>query len=318
MFRTIKCKDKYIKKCDVENLPISYEDKMSVNLFGNQIKVEKNAWMWHLHLKITNRCNAKCSFCVEQNSHCNENSKYYIGQVDKMLSEMEKARILFSVSITGGEPFLFPEFRALCEVLRRHNIKFLTMNTNASYLEENVAVVDGLFDFIDISRHSISDKENFDVFNCQYVPTISDLKRIKSKMIHTKMRIQCVMEKLNTTEKMKQFIDAFSFADDISFRRLMKLGDEYGVNYGNVQDNYDQVLDYAYHNFEFKEQTIQDYYVYEIWNSNGTDITFSYSNMKMLKEVEQKEDSSVTREFIIHPNGVVSGSWDYNRKVILS
>lgn len=131
----------YIHSCDVEKLPITYDDKMEVNLFGNKILVEKNEWLWHLHLKLTDACNARCFFCVEQNSKCQENAKYFISQVDSMLSEMEQAGILYSVSVTGGEPLLFKRFNELCEVLGKHDIKFLTMNTNAKYLNKYMVFV---------------------------------------------------------------------------------------------------------------------------------------------------------------------------------
>ena len=32
----------YLHSCDVEKLPITYDDKMEINLFGNKILVEKN------------------------------------------------------------------------------------------------------------------------------------------------------------------------------------------------------------------------------------------------------------------------------------
>ena len=81
----------YIHSADVEKLPITYEDKMEVELFGNKVLIEKNKWLWHLHLKLTDACNAKCSFCVEQNSKCNEDAKCFVNQVEIMLSEMERA-----------------------------------------------------------------------------------------------------------------------------------------------------------------------------------------------------------------------------------
>ncbi len=82
------------------------------------------------------------------------------------------------------------------------------------------------------------------------------------------------------------------------------------------EELYNKILEYAYNHFEFIEQTIQDYYVYEIWKYKDTLITFSYSNMKMLSEIEKAEDNSVCREFIIHPDGTISGSWNKNMKVI--
>ena len=305
----------YIHSADVEKLPITYEDKMEVELFGNKVLIEKNKWQWHLHLKLTDACNAKCSFCVEQNSKCNEDAKCFVNQVEIMLSEMERAGILYSVSITGGEPLLFKEFTALCKVLKNHKIKFLTINTNGKYLEQNLDLIDGLFDFIDISRHSIQDTQNDFIFH-DNMPTINDLKRIKNKLKCTKMRIQCVLCEIETIQDWLDFIETFSFADDLSFRKLMILSRDSGIQYEVNGAFYQEVLDYAFNNFELIEQTIQDYYIYEIWRYRNINITFSYSNMNLLSQVEQVEDEAVCREFIIHPDGTISGSWDKNRKIL--
>lgn len=315
MFMTNTDIKNYIHSADVEKLPITYEDKMEVELFGNKVLVEKNEWLWHLHLKLTDACNAKCSFCVEQNSKCNEDAKYFVNQVEIMLSEMERAGILYSVSITGGEPLLFKEFKKLCNVLKNHKIKFLTINTNGKYLEQNLDLIDGLFDFIDISRHSIQDSQNNFIFH-DIMPTIDDLRRIKNKLKHTKMRIQCVLCEIETIQDWLDFVEAFSFADDLSFRKLMTLSRDSGIQYEVNNVFYQQVLDYAFNNFELIEQTIQDYYVYEIWRYRNINITFSHSNMSLLAQVEKVEDDTVCREFIIHPDGTISGSWDNNRKIL--
>ena len=316
MFTTITNKENYIKSADVESLPISYENKIEKELFGHKVLLENNPWMWHLHLKLTDACNASCAFCVEQNSVCKENANRFVDSVDKMLTEMEREDILFSVSVTGGEPLLFTQFERLCDVLSSHDIKFLTMNTNGKYLSENIDAIDGLFDFVNISRHSIDDGRNNEIFRDE-MPTLEELRELKSKFKKTKMRIQCVMCDMENTSDMMNFINAFSFADDLSFRKLMKLSEKHGVAYDDKEELYQSALKYAYDNFEFVEQTVQDYYIYEIWKYNGTQILFSYSNMKMLYDVEAKESDSVCREFIIHPNGIVSGSWDYTSKVLL-
>lgn len=315
MFKTITNKNEYIKQCDVQDLPISYENKMEVELFGNKILLEKNPWLWHLHLKTTDACNASCNFCVEKNAAKKECPEIFLRNTSNMLCEMKRAGCLHSVSVTGGEPLMFRQFEQLCGVLKSHNINFLTINTNGNKLPEKLEFIDGLFDFIDISRHSVSDIENNSIFRTR-TNSIEELKQIKRRMKHTKMRIQCVMDKVNTIENVLEFIEAFSFADDISFRKLMKLSKEYGVDYESKDEEYKKLLDYAYKNWELKEQAIQDYYVYEIWNNGFTDITLSYSNMKMLRKVEKTEPKEIFREFIIHPDGTISGSWKKDCKVI--
>lgn len=317
MVKRILDRENYVHCADVEKLEATNGIKSKiVELFGKSIELYDDPWMWHLHLKITDYCNAKCAFCVEKNCAKNDQPEHFIENVDKMLTEMEKTGILYSVSVTGGEPTIYPKFVELCEVLKRHNIQFLTMNTNGHWLNKYVDVIDGLFDWINISRHRFTDEENNKVFGTK-VLTVEELRELRAKLKQTKMRIQCVMEVVDTPELLEKFIKVYDFADDTSFRRLMKLGDEYGVDYNLNEDNYVKCLEYCYKNYKFVEQTIQDYYIYEIYEHNGKNVTFSYSNMAMLRTLEKVEDDSKIREFIIHPNGVVSGSWKMDNKIIL-
>lgn len=314
MYKHITDRAEYIHHLEVSNLPISHgENSIKIKLFDKELLVNKDdVWLRHLHLKVTDICNAKCNFCVEKDSHIKSDPKRFLQQTDAMLYEMEKAGILFSVSVTGGEPMLFDDLIGLYNILEYHDIKFLTMNTNGEYLRNKINWIDGLFDFIDISRHSLSDYRNCKIFDCD-MPSVSELIELRQNMKKTKMRLQCVMVDMHNIDDFLQFVDQFSFADDLSFRRLMKVPNQ---GYDTNDDLYFEILDYAYNNFEFKEQTIQDYYVYEIWNNGTTDITFSYSDMSMLLKNEETEDDRICREFIIHPNGTITGSWNINNKII--
>lgn len=316
MKKTITEKHNYIKYCDVEKLPVNYQGCSNYNVFGKNIKLYTDPWMHHLHLKVTDICNANCSFCVEKNCKKRENSKHFLENLDKTLSELKRAGLLYSVSVTGGEPTLFKNFDTLCEILSRHKIPFLTMNTNGFWLEKHISKIDGLFDFVNISRHSTDDEKNNLIFNTS-VLSVTELKTLKQKFSKTKMRIQCVMSEVLTVEDMNNFISVYSFADDISFRRLMEVGEEYDLDYSIQKDDYIKCLDYAFNNWAFKEQTIQDYYVYEIYNTGEKDVTFSYSNMSLLRKIEKKEDENFFREFILHPDGTLSGSWGKDNKILI-
>lgn len=274
--------------------------------------------MWHLHLKVTNKCQAGCNFCIEKGITCKENATQYIEKLDKVLTEMESEDILYSVSVTGGEPLLFDNFKLLSDTLKSHDIKFLTMNTNAALLKQNLNLIDGVFDFVDISRHSVDDNINNQIFK-NNMPTINDLKEIKKNMHKTKMRLQCVITKEMTYSDFMNYVDTFSFADDLSFRRLMSTSDIHNVVYDNAKssDSYINILNNVYNDFNLVEQVLQDYYVYETWERNNKNITFSYSDMNMLTNEEKREEDNICREFILHPNGIFSGSWDYNKKIIL-
>lgn len=318
MKMTITNKDNYISHCEVNRLPITDNTEIEeYTLFGEKILVYNDKWMHHLHIKITDICNAKCAFCVEQNCKKDERPERVLHNIDRMLNEMKVQGLLYSVSITGGEPTVFPHFIALCELLKKYNIPFLTMNTNGHFIDRYLPLIDETFDFINISRHSCSDEVNNEIFKTK-VKSITELQAIKEKMHHCKMRIQCVIgNELNTIDDILKFMKIYSFADDFSFRRLMELNEEFGVDYNINHSNYFSILDYAFTNWTFKEQTVQDYYVYEIYNNGQTDITFSYSDMNLTRNLERKEKDNFFREFICHPDGTISGSWKKDCKIIL-
>lgn len=318
MFKRITEKNKYIKNLNIKDYQFNTkENKIKVKLFNKDIYLENDPWMWHLHLKLTNVCNANCFFCIESGCKTKEDPNYYVKKLDSILSEMNQTKILHSMSLTGGEPLLFKEFNNLIEVIKKYPISFLTMNTNGSYLENNLYLIDGLFDFVNISRHSIDDNQNTDIFKTR-VPSIDELKQIKSEMKSTKMRIQYVITNDISYDDFLTIVNRFSFADDLSFRCLMETGKIHNVLYDSTKGKkaYTNILNNVYNDFNLIEQVLQDYYVYETWEKDGKQITFSYSNMNLLTTEEEKEDDSICREFILHPNGVFSGSWDYNKKII--
>lgn len=315
MVQTITDISKRIEACDVSKFPIRYDNVKHSTLFGKDVYTYNNPWLHHLHIKCTDFCNAKCEFCVEKNAHRNEKSDMLLQSVDDMLTEMNKQNILFSVSVTGGEPTLFSKFDELLDILLKHrdNIHMLTINTNGYGIEKYFDKIDRVFDFIDLSRHSIVNNDR--IFQTK---VISDdtIRNIKQRLQRCKLRIQCVGTEIKTITQLIEFIKHYDFADDISYRRLMQLPDEYGTDYSLDKDSYEDILRYAVDNWEFCEQTIQDYYVYEIFKYDKTPVTFSYSDMSLLREVEKNEDMDIYREFIIHPDGCISGSWKKDCKII--
>lgn len=318
MIKIIYDKDSYISNADVEKYAISFDDTVMRNLFGKPLIMYKDKWMHHLHLKVTDTCMCKCNFCIEQGKAGCENHSKYIEALDKILRELKENGLLYSVSITGGEPLTFDRLEDILFMFKKYNVPFTTMNTNGILLNDNnIKRIDGVLDFVDISRHNIDDNANSAVFMNNNIPDTDRLKYIKSKFNSTKMRLQYVITNTMCIDDIKEFVDTFYFADDFSFRSLMKPAKQHNVSYENNKSMtcYKNILKNVYKEFEFVNQTIQDYYVYETWKYRGKDLTFSYSNMKMLEEQERHEDENFARELILHPDCTLSGSWNKQHKI---
>ena len=268
------------------------------------------------NIMLTEKCNLRCPYCFADDFVCDRGKEIPFEELKRVILRIVRESPARKVGLIGGEPTLYSKFAELCELLRSYDIPFLTINTNGSKLrnDEIRNIIDSTFHFVDVSRHHVDDIKNREIFHFA-VPDAEDLFRIKILLKNAKMRIQCVTADMKSVEDFIKFKRRFFFADDLSFRRLMKLPDEYGVTYGTNDDIYQDLLDHAYSHYHLKEQMIQDYYTYEVWNDEYTDITFSYSNMAFLKRTESIEPDGFFREFIIHPDGVISGSWvDGGRK----
>jgi MoaA/NifB/PqqE/SkfB family radical SAM enzyme len=85
-------------------------------------------WEWEFDWHLTNRCNFYCEYCHPQirmvlnRKHLTEPTPELVVQ---RFDELGKVCL---VHMSGGEPFMFPGFVALCEGLSKRN--FISINTN--------------------------------------------------------------------------------------------------------------------------------------------------------------------------------------------
>ena len=85
-------------------------------------------------------CNMNCDMCYVRLSKEEMEAKGRLRTVDEWLEigrQMKDARVLFLL-LTGGEPFLYPEFRKLYLGLKEMGM-ILTINTNGTLIDEDLA-----------------------------------------------------------------------------------------------------------------------------------------------------------------------------------
>jgi hypothetical protein len=130
-----------------------------------------------------------------------------------------------------------------------------------------------------------------------------------------KVRFQCVLgigNGLKTINDIQKFMDHYSeTVDDFSFRSLIIEDAE-----GEVPCLFKELRKWLFDNNWCKEQTVQDYYVYEVFDPPGMKpITISWSNMGLLRKYNETHNGNFLEEIIVHPDGMVTGSW--NRKTLV-
>ena len=85
-------------------------------------------------------CNMNCDMCYVRLSREEMERQGRLRTADEWLEigrQMQEAGVLFLL-LTGGEPFLFPEFRKLYLGLRKMGM-ILTINTNGTLIDEELA-----------------------------------------------------------------------------------------------------------------------------------------------------------------------------------
>lgn len=277
-----------------------------VTLFGKQWRIMDDFWMKHVHIKITDRCNARCPFCIEKESHLKDNPTKLMANLQRLIAELDSQGHLATVSITGGEPSLSPIAAEAVDFLKGNYNVFLNINTNFS------KTIDSQLDpdWVNISRHKVG----ADDYTGIGALDLDMLDQYRADHPKTKIRLQCVLHPhgLQSIDDIKAYIDHYiGHIDDLSFRRLINVTDN-----APTDDLYQQLKHFLYDNSTLVEQVLKDYYVYETWNYKGLNITLSHSNMKLLHDLEGTEDDKILREIVVHPDGLIAGSWYRNKKLI--
>lgn len=315
---------------EYESTCIEYE------IFGKRILMTYDPLIHHIHLKINDACNGNCPFCIERGRRLEEQDKdLYLKRLDTIFKEFEKAGLIYSVSITGGEPLLSDKILDILDIIDRYDFKMITMNTNASFLEKYALdLAKHNIYGINISRHHYDSKKNNEIFKFNREFTneqlINAIRKYRSANSNTKFRLQCILVKgyIDSLEEINRFVEYFkNEIDDFSFRQQMTVDDNFDKEtvdffretYIPLQPIINQIYD-DQDKYEFIYQRIVDYYCYEGWKNkeNGKDICFSSSNMELLTRAEAIENPNLIREFIYYYDGRLSGSWMDDNKTIIN
>ena len=101
---------------------------------------------------LTNRCNARCSFCFIDFDHPNTfKGELSLEEIDKLTKNLGKS--LLNVNLTGGEPFARKDIVDIAKIyLKNTVIQSMYITTNAGLPDriENFAKIIFYFDFISI------------------------------------------------------------------------------------------------------------------------------------------------------------------------
>ena len=288
-----------------------------VDIFGQRIvNIYKNI---NLQVVVGKQCNYSCSFCIENDQISSGVTKIPNGIFAEIFGDLIRAYrgqgVLPWISITGGEPTLFPErlaliYRALNDwgIAERANVN--TNGINLKCLEPMKGIR------INLSRHHYCEGKSEEIFG----------GRCSNYDIGESTVLQCVMMKgyIDSVAEIKRYMDFYGGigAKGFSFRGLSTLdaGKQYEkeVNYSAAKAiDFFAIVNEVTNDpdFEFLQQKIGDHYWFEIYKYKGKIVRFTYSTFEFLRQVETEERKNgqwFSRATILRETGKVYAGWTYD------
>ena len=133
----------------------------------------------HATVILPGGCNAHCSFCYDVSGHEDiENYKEKLSEIYKRI----RTHNVHKMAITGMETTLSPYFLDALAVARDSGYDFRFLNTNGTAVLKYINEINSSLDAINISRHALTDEENYKIFGTTSVPSTDLLKEITRRL----------------------------------------------------------------------------------------------------------------------------------------
>ncbi len=255
-----------------------------------------------LQVKMNNRCNGACWFCIDRN-----NRKGTEINVDKMVEAILSESDYNIVGVTGGEPLL--DFDALVELLRkiRPYKSYIILNTNGSLLtEEKVEILNDLVDEVRIGLHHYDEEKNNQIIHANM--KFSNLKNALRKK-RFKATFNMVITKLWLGE------------EDIFVDKMASLCKELNVDAAKISE-----LKYVGENHGFEEYAVGHVKAYNFFKNfikpktsqqlikTGCVDVFNYKGIEFsIKRLcGYKIKSNVQTFKVVYSDGKKTDDWEYS------
>lgn len=199
---------------------IEFKKKTCMNQYGEQTELTEN--IIPLYIVTTRKCNTHCKFCTFHNGK----SDIDLVKLKEAIDWLYRFCSIPTVHFTGGEPTLELEKIVQISDFVKQNDKLTTtsVNTNGTRLNDLINIES--LDNIALSRHCLTDEENFEIFGSNKVPTLKQIDNFKDKY---KIHLSCNLIKgyVDSYEKIIQYLEnaASVGVNDTGFVSLMRVND---------------------------------------------------------------------------------------------
>lgn len=186
----------------------------------------------NLHIVLTYKCNLSCKHCY-LNCSPNRSEKIDYTLLASAIENLYETNPLRKISITGGEPLIYPDFLNLVRYCSNFDVE-LILATNATLMNKDIA--NGLKDLVDkvyISLDGCCSKTHDKFRNKRgaFNKTVRGLINLRNAGIQT--NLTCTISKENINEVPKILEIAYDLAArGIEFRGISSIGR--GINCSKI------------------------------------------------------------------------------------
>ncbi len=257
-----------------------------------------------IDVKICNQCNAKCSWCIESDGWCPEQTS---------VEEMIKATIespVKNVLVLGGEPLMYPHLKEYLEGIRPYKDK-IYLTTNGVLLDDaNVDYLDANLDGINLSLHHYDDTKNSAILGIK-ASNYTRLREVVPKF-KTPVRVNCNLQKgyidsSEEAEKMEHFVCNELQANQLRFVELKTADDDVFVGIEEVYSLFKEYDSYK-SGCDIVFSKIHDFEVRLKFTCGLTD--------KRKPQITNPEFDKTFSVSVLYPNGYMCGlGWVTNTEI---
>ena len=283
----------------------------------------------NIYLITTYRCNWDCDFClfkynIEKEAPINE-------IIRKLEYSIKDSKRRVYMKITGGEPFLKIDLlREVFKLGKKYQDKIykIGIGTNGSILLPH------FFNDVTIRTHIFLSRHNWD----EQLPTPKDLLGdIDNTLIDFRANCNLIRGGIDNLNKIKEYIKG-SLAvgiDHICFRELSKV--EIDTNMMYPKQIYDYIAYYKERviyikdiereiksdpKFSYITRKTGNYYDLNNWywyTDGDKKISIKFRSIDEVKLIEYNRNINLDDidEYVIHPDGTLTGCWDKDLKIIM-
>ena len=243
-------------------------------------------------------CNASCKFCFWKDP--GDIPSDYIQSLGYHMSTLPSQ--FHQISITGGEPTASPEFNDILTLIKMYKKKYrkVVLTTNGYKLLDWIPKLLGVVDHVNISRHSIYDRDNEYAFLTDTVPSknqIADLCGLLG-MMGIDVTLSAVLGYgVHTSEDVRNYV---KFAKEVG-ASAVALRRKHGV----LKDH----PSYIPFNNYIPEVSSCPVCISKRILYKGMPVTWKYSLIEPNEEIEE------IYELIIQPDGRLTTDWQGKQEI---